>query len=36
MAWAVEFVGQHAGSWLAELRMAMEEVGKLRAKGPAV
>jgi hypothetical protein len=34
LAWAVRLVGEHADSWLAELREAMAEVDKLRAKGP--
>jgi hypothetical protein len=34
LAWAVTLVGEHAESWLAELRAAMEQVDKLRAQGP--
>ena len=34
LAWAVRLVGEHADSWLAELREAMSAVDKLRAKGP--
>ncbi|GAA1827828.1 hypothetical protein ACFFOM_14505 [Microlunatus capsulatus] len=34
LAWAVTLVGQHAESWLGELRDAMQEVDKLRAQGP--
>jgi hypothetical protein len=34
LAWAVTLVGEHAESWLADLRTAMEEVDKLRAAGP--
>ena len=34
LAWAVKLVGEHAESWLADLRGAMEEVDKLRATGP--
>jgi hypothetical protein len=34
LAWAVRLVGEHAESWLADLRGAMEEVDKLRAAGP--
>ena len=34
LAWAVTLVGQHADSWLAELRTAMQKVDKLRAQGP--
>jgi hypothetical protein len=34
LAWCVRLVGEHAESWLGELREAMTEVDKLRAKGP--
>ncbi len=34
LAWAVRLVGRHADGWLAELRDAMQEVDKLRARGP--
>ncbi|NIJ10686.1 hypothetical protein FHU38_001030 [Saccharomonospora amisosensis] len=34
LAWSVKLVGQHADSWLAELREAMSELDDLRAKGP--
>ncbi|PRX49894.1 hypothetical protein B0I33_1027 [Prauserella shujinwangii] len=34
LAWAVRLVGQHAESWLAELREAMAKVDDLRAQGP--
>jgi hypothetical protein len=34
LAWSVRLVGEHADTWLAELRDAMAEVDKLRAKGP--
>ena len=34
LAWAVKLVGEHAESWLADLRGAMAEVDKLRAAGP--
>ncbi|HEV2779566.1 MAG TPA: hypothetical protein VGX25_09210 [Actinophytocola sp.] len=34
LAWAVRLVGEHAESWLAELRDAMSKVDDLRAKGP--
>ncbi len=34
LSWAVKLVGEHAESWLADLRGAMEEVDKLRATGP--
>ncbi|ONI77099.1 hypothetical protein ALI144C_33970 [Actinosynnema sp. ALI-1.44] len=34
LAWAVRLVGEHADTWLAELRDAMSKVDDLRAKGP--
>jgi hypothetical protein len=34
LAWCVRLVGQHADSWLAELRDAMGAVDKLRKQGP--
>jgi len=34
LAWSVKLVGEHAESWLADLRNAMTEVDKLRAQGP--
>ncbi|MGG5257513.1 hypothetical protein [Phycicoccus avicenniae] len=34
LAWCVRLVGDHAESWLGELREAMTEVDKLRTKGP--
>lgn len=34
LSWAVKLVGEHAESWLADLRTAMTEVDKLRAEGP--
>ncbi|MEU6645795.1 hypothetical protein ABZ863_25040 [Saccharomonospora sp. NPDC046836] len=34
LAWAVKLVGEHADSWLAELRTAMSTVDDLRAQGP--
>jgi hypothetical protein len=34
LAWAVRLVGEHADTWLAELREAMSKVDDLRAKGP--
>ncbi|MFE3442687.1 hypothetical protein ACFXNW_06635 [Nocardia sp. NPDC059180] len=34
LAWAVRLVGEHAESWLNELRDAMTTVDDLRAKGP--
>jgi hypothetical protein len=36
LAWAVRLVGQHAESWLAELREAMASVEEVRSRGPAV
>ena len=36
LAWSVRLVGEHADTWLGELREAMAEVDKLRAKGPTV
>ncbi|HKS44671.1 MAG TPA: hypothetical protein VJT49_06065 [Amycolatopsis sp.] len=34
LAWAVRLVGEHAESWLGELREAMSKVDDLRTKGP--
>lgn len=34
LAWAVKLVGEHADSWLEDLRNAMSDVDKLRAQGP--
>ena len=34
LSWAVKLVGEHAESWLSDLRGAMEEVDKVRAAGP--
>ncbi len=34
LAWSVRLVGEHADTWLADLREAMSEVDKLRATGP--
>ena len=34
LAWSVRVVGEHADTWLADLREKMSEVDKLRAKGP--
>jgi hypothetical protein len=34
LAWAVRLVGQHADSWLADLREAMSKVDDLRGQGP--
>ncbi|MEO5608193.1 MAG: hypothetical protein ABIQ61_00775 [Ornithinibacter sp.] len=36
LAWSVKLVGEHADSWLGDLRDAMTEVDKLRAKGPEI
>lgn len=34
LAWAVRLVGEHADTWLTELREAMSTVDDLRTKGP--
>lgn len=34
LAWSVRLVGEHAQSWLGELRDAMEQVTKVRSQGP--
>jgi hypothetical protein len=34
LAWSVRLVGEHAESWLSELRQAMEQVNKVRSQGP--
>ena len=34
LSWAVKLVGEHAESWLSDLRGAMTAVDKLRATGP--
>jgi hypothetical protein len=36
LAWCVRLVGEHADSWLTELRSAMSVVDQLRAQGPDV
>jgi len=36
LAWCVRLVGEHAGSWLSDLREAMSSVDRLRAQGPDV
>jgi hypothetical protein len=36
LAWCVRLVGEHADSWLTELREAMSAVDRLRAQGPDV
>jgi hypothetical protein len=35
LAWCVRLVGHHVDDWLAELRVAMQAVDDVRAKGPA-
>ena len=34
LSWAVRLTGEHAESWLSDLRRAMSEVDKLRSEGP--
>ncbi len=34
LSWAVKLVGEHAESWLSDLRGAMEQVDKVRSTGP--
>jgi len=34
LAWCVKLVGEKSDTWLGELREAMEQVEKVRAKGP--
>ena len=36
LAWAVALVGEHASSWLEDLRGAMSAVDDLRARGPVL
>ena len=36
VVWAVRLLGQHADSWLGDLRHAMEEVNRLRDQGPDI
>jgi hypothetical protein len=36
LSWAVKLVGEHAESWLSDLRTAMADVDKLRAEGPGL
>ncbi len=36
LAWSVRLVGEHADTWLGDLRDAMTEVDKLRSKGPEI
>ncbi len=35
LAWCVELVGQHEQEWLAQLRDALDAVGRAREQGPA-
>jgi len=34
LAWCVKLVGRNADAWLADLRLAMEQVERVRATGP--
>ena len=34
LAWCVRLVGEHTHDWLAQLRTALEDVDRIRAKGP--
>jgi hypothetical protein len=34
LAWCVALVGQHQGTWIEELRQALVQVERVRAKGP--
>ena len=34
LAWAVRLVGEHADTWLTELRQAMQKVNDVRSQGP--
>jgi hypothetical protein len=36
LAWCVKLVGEHADTWLAELRQVMEAVQKVREQGPGL
>jgi len=36
LVWAIRLVGEHADSWLGELRSAMEEVNRVRTEGPGL
>ena len=36
LAWAVRLVGEHAQTWLDDLRNAMEEVNRVRGQGPGL
>jgi len=35
LAWCVRLVGEHSGTWLADLRTALRKVEQVRAGGPA-
>jgi hypothetical protein len=35
LAWCVRLVGEHSGTWLADLRTALRKVEQVRAEGPA-
>jgi hypothetical protein len=35
LAWCVRLVGEHSGTWLADLRTALRQVEQVRAEGPA-
>jgi hypothetical protein len=35
LAWCVRLVGEHSGTWLADLRTALRKVEQVRADGPA-
>ena len=34
LAWCVRLVGQHTGDWLDQLRTALQDVDRVRAKAP--
>ncbi len=34
LAWSVRLVGEHSGTWLADLRTALRKVEQVRAEGP--
>ena len=36
LAWCVRLVGQHTDEWLNDLRAALEDVDRLRARGPGL
>jgi hypothetical protein len=35
LAWCVRLVGEHSGTWLADLRTALRKVEQVRAEGPS-